>query len=54
MRVGDGAAGDDPVVNLQHEEGAGEIEQVDEPAHEGRSDEGGTARCERRRNLGTS
>ena len=47
------AAREHPVVDLQHEERAGQIEQVDHATHDADADEGGAAGAQRITEFGT-
>ncbi len=49
----DAPAGDHPVIDLQHEERAGEVEEVEEHRHRRRADEGAAARGQRRPEFGS-
>ena len=50
---GHAAAGKHPVVDLQHEQRAGQIEQVDHAAHDADADEGVAAGAQRITEFGT-
>ena len=47
------AAGQHPIIDLQHEDGAGQVQQVDHAAHEADADKGAAAGAQRITEFGT-